>query len=401
MEMIFLNNKKLNLKYLLIASGFAAVLIIVLLSSYYLAKQSFNADKTLDRDNKDETVQPLTSKPSVETPKPSAAIPKPPEKKEILLSFAGDCTIGTDTSWGNGYTLPSVLKSHNNDYSYFFKNVLPVFSNDNLTVVNLETTFTNSEDKLIKGKAGENGSTWFNFKGSPDYAKILTAGSVEVVNLSNNHIYDYKQKGFDDTIAALKSENVNYFGEGNKCVTEIKGIKFGFLGYTGYTYDNNFLSKVKSDIDSLKNENCIVVVTFHWGIERAYKPNETQQYLAHYAVDNGADLIIGHHPHVVQSLENYKGKIICYSLGNFCFGGSNNPSDKDTFIFQADYKFTDNNLEDFSIKVLPCSISSVSNINDFCPTPLNDARMDNIYKKLDDLSPKLGFKLTNEFTSVK
>jgi len=185
--------------------------------------------------------------------------------------------------------------------------------------------------------------------------------------------------------------------EGSFYITEIKGVKFGFLGYTGFSNSSSFLNKLKTDITSLKAQGCIVIINFHWGIEREYSPNETQKQIAHFAIDNGADMIIGHHPHVIQGIEQYKNKIICYSMGNFCFGGNANPSDKDTFIVQAIFNTENNKLKSYGIRVIPCSISSVSYTNDYCPTPMTGTKEENFLAKLNKLSPNAGFKISKEF----
>lgn len=313
------------------------------------------------------------------------------QQKEIIVTSVGDCTIGHDTSFSYSNSLPAVLHKNNDDLSYFFKNVSEIFKSDDITTANLETTFTNSTVKAEKQ---------FTFKSPPEYAKALKLGYIEGVNISNNHIRDYLDAGFNDTIAALKAEKIEYFGEGYKWNTEVKGIKFGFLGYKGYSYDNNFLNLVKKDITSMKAENRIVIINFHWGDENSYTPNSTQKSIAHFAIDNGADLIIGHHPHVIQGLEQYKGKLICYSLGNFCFGGNVNPSDKDTFILQTKFIFKDDKLTSYGVKAIPCSISSVDSINDYCPTPMVDPKKKSLLEKINNLSFNLKFTLTDDFSFI-
>lgn len=305
---------------------------------------------------------------------------------EILLSFAGDCTIGNDPKF-SGETLPVVLANKGMDYSYFFKNVSPYFKNDDMTIVNLETTFTNSNNKVQKA---------FNFKAPPSYVKSLTLGSIEAVNIANNHIYDYNEKGFIDTKETLKGEKINFFGEGTIFKTTIKGKKFAFLGYQGWEGSIDF-SKLKTEITELKKEGCIVIINFHWGIERQYHPIEFQKKLAKFSIDNGADLIVGHHPHVVQGIETYKGKYIAYSLGNFCFGGNTNPSDKDTFIMQTNFKFKNDALVETGFKAIPCRISSVTYKNDYCPTPLKENEKNRVLNKINSVSPNSGFKISEEF----
>ncbi len=320
------------------------------------------------------------------------AVSKTPDKTiptvEVLLSSAGDCTIGTDPNFDKETSLPTMVHRQDDDYGYLFKNALPIFGKDDITIVNLETTFTNSSAKAEKT---------FTFKAPPTFAKSLNLGSIEGVNLSNNHTYDFLDKGFQDTVQTLKDYKINYFGENNKWIKEVKGVKFGFLGYNGWNYDKELINKLKEDIEDLKNQNCVVVVNFHWGEEGSYNSNETQKNIAHYAIDKGADLIIGHHPHVIQGIEKYKDKFICYSLGNFCFGGNSNPSDKDTFILQAKFSFDNNKLSKYNIRVIPFSISSVNYKNDYCPTALQEGSKERVLKKLNNISKDLNFQLTDSF----
>ena len=163
-----------------------------------------------------------------------------------------------------------MVKTHNNDYYYLFKNAIPVFEKDDITTVNLETTFTNAKSRADKT---------YTFKAPPEFAKSLNFGSIEGVNISNNHIYDFLDKGFNDTIETLKKYNINYFGEGNKWIKEVKGVKFGFLGYQGWSNNDKFMDKLKDDIEELKGQGCVVVINFHWGEEGSYYPNSTQKVL--------------------------------------------------------------------------------------------------------------------------
>ena len=370
-------------KGLLIGNLLLLTLITSACATYFITKSA-------SLNNFTTTIKPIVKLAEVKEPTKNSTPAKTDILTEVLISNVGDCTLGNDDKFTYN-TFPDAVKKNNNDYSYFLKNVKDIFSQDDLTTANLETTLTLSPVKSFKGDP-----PFYNFKGNPEYAKILTAGSIEAVNLSNNHIHDYLDKGVSDTITSLKNNNVNYFGYGNKFVTTLKGIKYGFLGYTGFSNDKNFLNNVKRDINFLKLQNCIVIINFHWGVEGSYTANEVQKSIAHFAIDNGADLIIGHHPHVIEGIEQYKGKFICYSLGNFCFGGNQNPPDKDTFIFQIKYKFTNNTLTSTGIKIIPCSISSVSNINDYCPTPLQGDKKIQLLNKLIKASPNLSLQLNND-----
>lgn len=304
--------------------------------------------------------------------------PKTVEKKVITISAAGDCTLGSDESFGTVGTFDAEFINQNRNYGYFLGGVKPVFEQDDLTIVNLETTFTTSVQKAEKT---------FRFKGDPSYVNILKEGSVEAVNVANNHIYDYLDKGYSDTLKYLSEAGIGYFGLGNKYIATVKGIKIGMLGYNGWDESESFKQQLRDDIQNLKKECSLVIVSFHWGNENEYYPNSTQKNLAHFSVEQGADLILGHHPHVVQGIEKYNNKYIVYSLGNFCFGGNNNPSDKDTFIFQQTFTFEDGLLTEATEKnIIPCSISSVSYRNDYRPTILSGDEKDRVMNKINSLS---------------
>ena len=381
------NRKKTVLKLFLLLL-FSIILTLAAIKTISFSLNKFSENQGISNEAKETPNK--NNVPSIgSTINEAIAAPIPQNiNTEVLLSAVGDCTIGTDTKFNYETSLPAMVIKQDNDFSYLFKNVSSIFREDDVTIANLETTFTTSTDKADKQ---------FTFKASSDYAKSLPLGSIEGVNISNNHIYDYKQKGFEDTKLALKNEKVNYFGEGSKWITKIKDEPFGFLGYRGWSLDKSFLSKLKEDIAELKKTNSVVIINFHWGNENQYYPIDAQKELAYFAIDNGADIILGHHPHVIQGIEKYKNRIIAYSLGNFCFGGNSNPKDKDTFIFQSNFKFTNNSLTAIGIRVIPCSISSVDYRNDYCPTPLKgDAKL-SLLTKLNKLSANAGFKISDDF----
>ncbi|EKQ52209.1 MULTISPECIES: CapA family protein [unclassified Clostridium] len=316
-----------------------------------------------------------------------------PVKKQILLSFAGDFTLGTDTKFAYEGSLPAAFIKSGKNYSYFMQNVSEIFKKDDYTLVNLETTLTDSNVK-----ANKDGDVFYNFKGPKEYVNILTQASIDGVTIANNHIYDYGSQGAKDTIDTLKESNVDVCGEGYKILKDIKGVKFGFLGYTGWEFSKDLKAKIVSDISELRKQGAEVVIPyFHWGIERTYEPYDVQQSLARFSIDNGADAVIGSHPHVIQSMENYKGKLIAYSMGNFCFGGNSNPPDKRTFILQARINIENDKLIDIEYKVLPAMISSRNDRNDYIPTLAAGENKANILKTLNQLSPTLNGNINGEF----
>lgn len=306
-------------------------------------------------------------------------------EKKIVLSFAGDCTIGTDDRFLYENSFHQRLAVEGNDFGYFFRGVLPVLEKDDMTLVNLESTFTNSKCPIPKK---------YNYRGDPSYTAILKAGSVEMVNISNNHIYDYGMQGYMDTLTALQRAGILFCGEKNIAFYTTKGITVGCIGYTGW--DWNVHKDLERDIHYAREKAHIVVVSIHWGTDRANYPSSHQIKLGRFCIDNGADVVVGHHPHVIQGIEKYKDRYIVYSLGNFCYGGSKNLSDKDTFIFQNIFTVRDGRIIESNGEVIPCSISSVSHINDYQPTILRGKEAERVMSRVYRYSSALEFGINEK-----
>ncbi len=293
-------------------------------------------------------------------------------ERVITLSFTGDCTLGTDANFNRSTSLPAYYDA--NGPEYFLENVRDIFASDDLTVVNLEGTLTESTTRVDKK---------FAFKGDPAYTKILSSSSVEAANLANNHSHDYGEASYTDTIEALEEEGIRSFGYDETVIMDVKGVKVGLTGIYELADHLGREEQVKTNIQHLRDQGAeIVVCSFHWGIEREARPNSTQVTLAHLAIDAGADLVIGHHPHVLQGIEQYHGKTIAYSLGNFCFGGNSNPGDKDTMILQQTFTVINGVVEKASLYTIPCSLSSVSSHNDYRPTPAEGTEAERIEEKI-------------------
>lgn len=294
------------------------------------------------------------------------------ESTSITISAAGDCTLGVDSRYNNRFN--EIYKKEKNT-GYFLQKVKPIFEKDDITIVNFEGTLTNSTARAQKT---------FTFKGRKEYVKILTKGSVEVVNLANNHSRDFGIQGLRDTKAHLKKAQIPYCIGSTIAYQKVKGIKVAFLGFNDIGSLNK--KEVKQGIKEAKSKGAKLIITsFHWGIEGNHSPSSTQKSLGHYAIEQGADLVLGHHPHVLQGIENYKGKYIVYSLGNFCFGGNSNPKDKDTMIFQQTFVLDqEGNLQEKEgkTKVIPCSLSAHRNYNDFQPVPLKGKEKSRVLNRI-------------------
>lgn len=295
------------------------------------------------------------------------------KKTEITLSFVGDITLGNYIGQGYEGSFDQEYEKQNQDSAYYLKNVKDVFEKDDLTIANLEGPLTTSQDYAEKT---------FVFQGKPEYVDILADGDIEAVTLANNHSKDHFEQGMTDTKAVLDEKGIRHFGYDESCMMDVKGIQVGFLGYS-FPYE--LTAEMKKAISDLKAQCDIVVVYYHWGIERDKAPMESQRSLAKQTIDAGADLIIGSHPHVLQGIETYKGKKIVYSLGNFCFGGNKNPSDKDTMIYQHTFSFENNELVQEEHEVIPCMISSVSSRNNYQPTIVEGEDASRVLEKVNEI----------------
>lgn len=296
----------------------------------------------------------------------------PPNEAHALVSFAGDCTfsnIQDMSDFNYVYDLQGP--------AYFLSGVQEVFAHDDLTVVNLEGPLTNESERIDKGEPPV-----FWFRSPPEYVRILQEGSVEVCNLANNHSLDYGMAGLNETKATLAGAGIDYFIYDDLLIREVNGIRIGFFGFS---FDSN-AENIRVVIDRLWAEGAEAVVAyFHDGIESQYTPSASQVAAAHAAIDCGASAVIMSHPHVIQGVEEYNGRFIAYSLGNFCFGGHTNPSDKDSMIVQLEFTRSDAGI-DCASRVIPCSISSTPGMNDYRPMLLSGEEAQRVLDKLDEIA---------------
>ena len=299
----------------------------------------------------------------------------------LTVSVVGDCTLGTDENFDYDTSLNAYFESYGKEY--FFQNVKSIFEADDLTIANNEGTFTDSYDREDKT---------FAFKAPASFAGIYSCSSVEAVNTANNHSHDYGEQSFQDTMKALDAEGVVHFGYDETAVMDIKGVKVGLVGiYELYDHLERE-QQLKDNIAKVKKDGAeLIIVIFHWGNEKETVPDSNQTTLGHLAIDFGADLVCGHHPHVLQGIEEYKGRNIVYSLGNFCFGGNSSPSDMDSMIFQQTFTITSDGVKaDNVTNIIPCSISSEYGYNDYQPTPAEGDEKTRIMEKIQERNSWIG-----------
>ena len=307
----------------------------------------------------------------------------------ITISAAGDVTLGTHHQQDYWYSFRQAYDEAE-DESYFFANVYDIFSSDDMTLVNLEGPLTLAEEAR-EGQV-------YSIKGDPRYADILTAGSVEAVSLGNNHMMDYLEQGRNDTVQAVEEAGIVYAYEKTVGIYEVKGIHIGMISVNEVSQGYLVEDTIQKGIAELQEQGAdLILVSCHWGVEREYCPEDYQKILGEKCIDWGADLVIGHHPHVLQGIDEYKGKYIIYSLGNFCFGANRNPPDKDSMIFQQTFTFIDGEKqEDQEIRVIPCSVSSVPERNNFQPTPAEGDEKTRILGRINEFSLEFGVQFDGD-----
>lgn len=310
-----------------------------------------------------------------------------PEVVQITLSATGDVTLGVTQS--TPYEGSFHQEYNRNGKEFFFDNVRDVFKADDITIVNLECSLTTSDDRQEK--------QW-NLKGKPEYIDILTDGCVDVVSMGNNHNRDYGESGLEETVLLVENAGITYAYDDIVGIYETKGIRIGFVSVNEH-YDGKLVEAfLQNGIDKLKSEHVnLIIACCHWGIEATKKLDEYQVELGYKCIDWGADLVIGNHPHVLQAINCYKGKMIIYSLGNFCFGGNRNPKDKDCAIYQQTFTFVDGAVQnDINAKIIPCKISSVSERNNYQPTIQTGKEAQRILNKISNYSEEFGVSLDAE-----
>ena len=292
----------------------------------------------------------------------------------ITVSAVGDCTLGTDDSFDYDDSFTNAFYEKD-DPGWFLANVQEFFAADDLTIVNFEGTLS---------ERGEREEKTYAFRGNPSFVKVLTEGSVEAANLANNHSFDYGWDSYEDTKETLGNAGITNFGYDRSAVIEINGIKVGLTGTLALYDEEEARDGMVEQIEWVKSQGAqLVISSIHWGDEGEYYQTDFQEYLGHEAIDAGADLVIGHHPHRLQPMEVYKGKHILYSLGNFCFGGNRYPSDMDSAIYQQTFTFEDGILlGDDDFRVIPCSISSSAEYNNYQPTPVEGEDAERVLAKM-------------------
>lgn len=313
----------------------------------------------------------------------------------VTLSFVGSCTLGMDEN--DGYDGSFGEYYDNYGAGYFFQNVKSIFEGDDLTVASLESTLTLSDTRQDRDRA---------LRADPSYADILTQGGIDATDVANDHIYDYGNEGYVDTLANLDNAGIGRFGFDNVLTTQVSGtplpnaaiqssmveqdgISIGLVG-VWQDSEQDYESMALDSVNELQEQKAqIIVVMIHWSSEDPSIPDDGQISLAHSLINAGADLIIGIQPQAMQGIECYQGKYIVYSLGSF-LSGDTAPESMDTMIFQQTFTVANGEAQsDAPFEIIPCSISTDATTNTYCPTPASGDDADRILDEIYALSDQL------------
>jgi len=317
------------------------------------------------------------------------------EKKEVLdtdgsslitITCTGDFTIGGDSRKKRSI-FEDELKENGGDVNFTMKNMRSYFLEDDLTLVNFEGTLT--ESTYIPSNKRDN---QFLFSAPPSYVSMLSANGIEAVSLENNHVMDHGDEGYEETQRVLEEAGIVWSNSEHMGIFDVKDIQVAMLSYLCIDRYDKLWEKVPADIAAAKKAYPLVIVSFHWGNELDYSPTNNQIRMGRLAVDSGADLVIGHHSHRLNPIEEYKGVYICYSLGNFCFAGNSKPSDMSSFVFQIRFRVKDGVCTSRGFRIIPIRISSKTSRNDFIPTPYTTgSNIDSVLTTLQGNGRKLEY----------
>ena len=303
------------------------------------------------------------------------------DEQAVTITFGGDAVLGgREVYYGLAEGMPAILEKEGMEWP--FSGLSGIFAADDLTVINLECV-------LKENGQGEDREKEWRFRGLPEYVRILQEGSVELVNIANNHTIDYGDEGYESTLRALEGK-IPCCGNGHNVILEVRGLKFGFGGCRETTYKKD-PGIIARDIQELRELGAdFVIYQCHWGTEYEGNHNVMQEAMARACHRAGADLVIGHHPHVVQGVGRIGDMPVIYSLGNLCFGGTLKLTTYDAVLAQAVFHpgRTENRV---SLKLIPIltSSSAAGRINDYRPVPAGETDAMRILRKIQKDTPVL------------
>ena len=306
-------------------------------------------------------------------------------RTSLLISLAGDCILGTDNPiHGEADSFVGVMLAQGNDYSYPLKLAQPLFAHDDFTLVNLECMLTDKEQYI-------DNSLWTNFRGPAAYVNILTEGSVEGVSMSNNHALDFKVDGLWDCQKNLDNAGVLWAYNTDYFTFEKDDVKVAVFSFRRY-FMEKYWNWIETEFPLIREEEDVdyIIICLHHGEEYQANHNDHDQTrFARHAIDHGADLVVGTHPHVLQGIEIYKNRLILYSIGNFSFGGNNQPKPPSipTAVFQVNLEFDENELYSTQLTIHPFHVTGTQPMNNYQPTPVTGEAAQEVMDILQNDTP--------------
>lgn len=310
----------------------------------------------------------------------------------IRLSFMGDCVIGgEEKSHRREDSFISMVAEQGLDWP--FSGVLHLLESDDLSIINFEGVLKDDTRNKVEKRLH-----WF--RGPTELAQVLPLGSIEVAGLANNHARDYGLPGLKSTRQALNDAGIATFGYGEIHTVQVQGVLLGFGGIRETTWRQQ-PDVPGQEISRLKELGCdYIIYTIHAGKEYESRQNDRQRKLARAVIDAGADLVVGAHPHVVQSMERYSGGLILYSLGNFVFGGNLNLKRFEGLLAQVELQFEGGSLMNTRLNLIPVLTTGTRPGNDFRPVPAKGTDKIQILAQVQAASRGLTIKEHMDFPAI-
>lgn len=347
-----------------IGKTIGAILISLLIGLGYTEgnnTQNGTENKLIDSHTELEEVQEVQEVEPIQTPEPT---PTPEPISTIKMTIAGDCMIASY----KGEVTPNsfAAKALENNWEYFLDGVDDYFENDDFTIVNLENVLT--DNNLYPITKDHNPAYWY--KAPTENTNILTSNSVEICSLANNHYGDYGMKGREDTRIACANAGLLWGDNDNTVYFQKDGFVIALIchGLWAEYQADAIVTRIKE----AEQNSDFQIVYYHGGTERIHTPEQWKIRASRKLVDNGADLVIGNHPHVIQPLEIYNGVHIIYSMGNFCYGGSSRCENR-TIMVTSEIVFNTETKEIKNItnNIIPCYVYT-GDRNNYQPAVIED-----------------------------
>lgn len=291
-----------------------------------------------------------------------------------------------------GFGVKDVIEK--NGIDFLFKNVKHIFENGDLVFGNLEAPISNNTN--LDGFDAE------FFLAKPEYINILKNSYINCISVANNHIMQHGEIAYLSTINLLNKYNILPVGVKNEIkIVEIKGLKIAIMGYSFIEdYINNSLynkissvTQITDDILKIRNSVDFIIISLHWGNEYIHEPSPSQIEIGRLLIDEGVDLILGSHAHVIQSYEIYKDKPIIYGLGNFIFDDTYIPETQKSVVFKIQVDLDTRHINTTFVPI-------ISNSYDYCPKVAVDENRNSISQLLFDIKSMIENKSISEYTSL-